>query len=199
MDISGGKLLDKAAKKAQNYYSRHSLSGSKNLSGLGSHLGLNLDNIEQEIHSLRNEGWLLCETANLGPYLDSFLNNAIDQLKEENGVNLLGLDPKKSNKTFDKEIIGLSEEWILKQELTQLFLQDEIVHRIVAGYLGVDPVLTQTISWFSMPSEASARSQSAQRWHYDCDYVRWIKVFLYVTDVTNSNGAHEFVPKSHAK
>ena len=50
--------------------------------------------------------------------------------------------------------------------------------------------------WYSFASEAPS-SEAAQLFHYDLDTLRWLKVFVYLTDVGPDNGPHEYVPASH--
>ena len=50
--------------------------------------------------------------------------------------------------------------------------------------------------WYSFAAEA-ASSEAAQLFHYDLDTLRWLKVFVYLTDVGPENGPHEYVPASH--
>jgi len=46
-------------------------------------------------------------------------------------------------------------------------------------------------------SSATLMSESAQLFHYDLDTLRWLKIFIYLNDVTNDSGPHEYVKGTH--
>ena len=76
-------------------------------------------------------------------------------------------------------------------------LVDDVAIREICGRaLGCRPVLDVATAWWSYPT-AGADSASAQKYHYDLDRVRWVKVFVYLTDVGEANGPHAFVRGSH--
>jgi hypothetical protein len=95
------------------------------------------------------------------------------------------------------EMLFLPEEWVLSQNLTLKLLFDPFILGTANEYLGVSPVLSQANAWFSFRSDKSSNSLSAQQWHWDCDRIRWLKVFLYIGDVNLEDGPHEFVRGTH--
>ena len=50
--------------------------------------------------------------------------------------------------------------------------------------------------WWTFRS-SSASSECAQEFHYDCDSLRWVKFFLYLSDVGPDNGPHVAISKTH--
>lgn len=96
------------------------------------------------------------------------------------------------------EIVSISPEWVGDQDFVRKLVSDPTVHDVVAMYLGASPVLTSVECWLSLPSPKALDAGSAQQWHWDCDHVKWIKVFVYLNDVTTDNGAHMFVARSHS-
>jgi len=51
-------------------------------------------------------------------------------------------------------------------------------------------------AWWSYPS-VSASSECAQLFHFDCDSLKWIKYFSYLSDVGDINGPHVAVTCTH--
>ena len=52
--------------------------------------------------------------------------------------------------------------------------------------------------WWTFKSNNSiGSSEAAQLYHYDLDHIKWLKVFIYLTDVGNEDGPHVYIPKSH--
>ena len=50
--------------------------------------------------------------------------------------------------------------------------------------------------WYSFPAK-NASSRAAQFFHYDLDSFRWLKLFIYLTDVIPTSGPHEYVKGTH--
>ena len=59
---------------------------------------------------------------------------------------------------------------------------DENLLNIIGGFLGSDPILCSTTSWWSKShsSHRSNLSGNAQLFHQDVDYLKFIKVFIYL-------------------
>lgn len=61
-------------------------------------------------------------------------------------------------------------------------------------YLGAPPVLIALVAWWSFPGHAA---KDAQRFHLDIDDHRFVKHFLYLTDVDETSGPHAYVERTH--
>jgi len=70
---------------------------------------------------------------------------------------------------------------------------------MVTKYLGCAPVHVQTNLWFSFPTvkDKNNLSTNAQMYHQDKEFVKFIKVFIYLSDVGPDNGPHGYVVGSH--
>jgi Phytanoyl-CoA dioxygenase (PhyH) len=71
---------------------------------------------------------------------------------------------------------------------------------IAQQFLGAPPIHTQTNCWWSVAysSEAEYLKAAAQKFHQDRDYIKFVKMFFYLTDVGADNGPHEFIAGSNA-
>jgi ectoine hydroxylase-related dioxygenase (phytanoyl-CoA dioxygenase family) len=65
------------------------------------------------------------------------------------------------------------------------------------GYLGMRSLLRVAQVWLDFPSNAPPTD--TQLWHRDEDDYSTLKVFVYLTDVGESNGPFCFVPRSHPR
>lgn len=81
------------------------------------------------------------------------------------------------------------------QELTiDSFLLD-----IIGNYLNVEPIHVQCNCWWSLNYNNSKQSMkaNAQLFHQDKEFIKFLKIFVYLNDVDESNGAHIYVKGSH--
>ncbi|WP_194152294.1 phytanoyl-CoA dioxygenase family protein [Muricoccus nepalensis] len=67
--------------------------------------------------------------------------------------------------------------------------------RLVAGYLGCKPTISSLGVRWSLP--AAARPEATQLFHRDPDDWRFLKLFVYLTDVGAEDGPHVYVRGSH--
>jgi hypothetical protein len=70
---------------------------------------------------------------------------------------------------------------------------------IAQRYLGCLPVLDSIAMWWSTPHLERPADEIAQRFHIDNDRLRWLKIFIYLTDVNQESGPHVFVRHSHLR
>ena len=74
---------------------------------------------------------------------------------------------------------------------------DQRVLAAVGVILGAKPTISYLAAWWSVP--ASGEAEHAELYHRDFDDLRFIKLFLYLTDVDAESGPHIFVRASHKK
>ncbi len=85
---------------------------------------------------------------------------------------------------------------LLGDEVTRSILLDKGLLQIAQAYIGGTPSIDIVTGWYSFPTE-KASSEAAQLFHFDLERIKWLKVFLYLTDTTAETGAHVFIPSSH--
>ncbi|WP_194273729.1 MULTISPECIES: phytanoyl-CoA dioxygenase family protein [Rhizobium] len=76
---------------------------------------------------------------------------------------------------------------------------DPYILSMVSQYLGCAPVHVQTNLWFSFPTlkDKNNLSTNAQMYHQDKEFTKFIKVFIYLSDVGPDNGPHAYIVGSH--
>ena len=67
---------------------------------------------------------------------------------------------------------------------------------VVASMLGAKPTISCLQSWWSVPSGVGV-AQQAENFHRDVDDWRFVKLFIYLTDVDEESGPHVLVKGSH--
>jgi hypothetical protein len=82
---------------------------------------------------------------------------------------------------------------VLMNPTVRNMLLDRGLLQIAQEYLGSTPIVDIVTAWYSFPS-ANPSHEAAQLFHFDLDRVRWLKVFLLLTDQTIETGAHVYIP-----
>jgi hypothetical protein len=86
---------------------------------------------------------------------------------------------------------------LLDNEDVQALLADPTLLSIAQAYLGCLPRADVLSMWWHTNFHSQPDSEAAQFYHFDMDRIRWIKVFIYLTDVGPADGAHSFIQGSH--
>lgn len=89
-------------------------------------------------------------------------------------------------------------EWriseLIRQPAVQKLVADGALHRIAQEYLGCRPILTSVALWLDPVYDGQF---GAHVYHYDNDGPRFLKFFIYLTDVDAESGAHTYIQGSH--
>lgn len=108
---------------------------------------------------------------------------------EQSEVNYSKYDRAKTVASMYK----YESEDILKQENIQSIFYDLNFIRIAQSYLGCKPLNNSILMWWSALYNQSASSKAAQLYHFDMDHPKFIKFFIYLTDVDTNSGPHCFI------
>ncbi|RYY22813.1 MAG: hypothetical protein EOP62_22200 [Sphingomonadales bacterium] len=72
---------------------------------------------------------------------------------------------------------------------------DSQILEAVSYVLGAKPTISYMAAWWSIPGRG--KPEHAEMFHRDVDDLRFVKLFVYLTDVTDKSGPHMFVRGSH--
>ena len=89
------------------------------------------------------------------------------------------------------------ESDLIQNEIFQKFMCDPLLLAIAQKYLGVEPKLKAIYLWWNAVFSNNPASNMSQLYHNDISSIRFLKIFVYITDVTEGAGAHSFVIGSH--
>lgn len=79
----------------------------------------------------------------------------------------------------------------------QKLIMDPALINVARNYLGCEPIFDFPAMWWSTSFLKEASSEAAQLYHFDLDRIKWLKVFIYLSDVTPENGPHSYIRGSH--
>jgi len=90
---------------------------------------------------------------------------------------------------------GLAD--LLANADVQQLLADQSLVSVAQDYLGARPSMDVLAMWWHTAFSDTPDSEAAQYFHFDMDRPKWLKCFIYLTDVTKASGPHVFVAGSH--
>jgi phytanoyl-CoA dioxygenase PhyH len=85
---------------------------------------------------------------------------------------------------------------LIDDPLIQGLMADRSIVAVAQSYLQSRPVIDIVAMWWNVASPRPDK-QAAQFWHFDMDRIKWLKFFVYLTEVGPDNGPHSFVEGSH--
>lgn len=86
---------------------------------------------------------------------------------------------------------------LINNKYIQEIISDKMLAQIVQDYIGSKPVIDLIAMWWHTNFQDKPDKEAAQFFHFDMDRIKWIKLFIYLTDVKSLNGPHTFVLGSH--
>lgn len=81
-------------------------------------------------------------------------------------------------------------------EIQQL-LCDESLVAVAQNYLNAKPIFTAVNLGWSAAVKDKPDGDAAQEFHWDMERIRWLRYFVYLTDVTPDTGPHCFIAGTH--
>lgn len=85
---------------------------------------------------------------------------------------------------------------LLQNPDVQALLADPSFPYVAQEYLGSRPIIDVLGMWWHTAYSRIPDSEAAQYFHFDMDRPKWLKYFIYLTDVTTDSGPHSFVAGS---
>jgi hypothetical protein len=79
----------------------------------------------------------------------------------------------------------------------QALMADPAIIATAQAYLGAEPIADVVAMWWHTAFSDRPDAEAAQFYHFDLDRIKWVKFFIYLTEVTSDSGPHYFIAKSH--
>jgi Phytanoyl-CoA dioxygenase (PhyH) len=93
----------------------------------------------------------------------------------------------------------LDEGRIFELPELQDLATDETFMAVAQAYLKCRPINDLVAMWWSPAYGAAPSSEAAQLFHFDMDRLKFLKFFVYLTDVDEMHGPHVYVSASHVR
>lgn len=86
---------------------------------------------------------------------------------------------------------------VVNNPTVQKLMADKSFIAVAQSYLRCKPIIDVIGMWWNAASVDRPDSSAAQHFHFDMDRIKWLKFFIYLTDVTPESGPHKFIEGSH--
>lgn len=93
----------------------------------------------------------------------------------------------------------INESCLLNSPEVQSVLSSTSLISLAQAFLGCKPIIDLVLMWWLTDYQKYASSQSAQLFHFDMDRPKFLKVFLYLTDVGKENAPHTYALGSNVR
>ena len=156
---------------------------------------------EKIVSQLRSRGYYLIERGLPDEVVTRLLNFALTQPclsramdGQHRGAVVKGVYPRGEPGAVRYDFATAD---LLANEDVQKLLADLSLLAVAQDYLGARPRADVLSMWWHTAFSDVPDSEAAQLFHFDMDRPKWLKVFIYLTDVGSHNGPHSFVAGSH--
>jgi hypothetical protein len=92
----------------------------------------------------------------------------------------------------------LEMQQIMENSLAQRVVSDPGLLTVAEAYFRTRAIHDIVAMWWSAPA-VEASSAAAQMFHFDMDRIKFLKFFVYLTDVGPLNGPHVYIAGSHRR
>lgn len=172
----------------------------ENATGLLGNLSDNI-NLESIISIINKDGYYIFENRLSDEVCDLLLKFSLEEESvirrmdgQQSEENLLGYYKRGEPQTVRYEFFS---EKVINQEQVQTLLSDSSFVKVAQSYFDAIPILDIVHMWWHTDFSNKPDEEAAQYFHFDMDRPKWIKFFIYLTDVKSDNGPHSFVKGSH--
>lgn len=111
-------------------------------------------------------------------------------------------DPTPKHTLYDPDNIqspkySFMPQSLMNEESIQDLMADPTLLAISNNYFKSKPALDSVIMSVSTDFSNEACEEAAQHFHFDMDRIKWLKFFIYLSDVSEKQGPHVFVEGTH--
>jgi hypothetical protein len=108
----------------------------------------------------------------------------------------------KTNVRYDRQQpIGVRYDFLAEDVINnpdvQGLMADPSILAVAQTYLGSPPIADVINMWWHTGFSDKPDAEAAQFFHFDMDRIKWLKFFIYLTDVDEQSGPHCYIAGSH--
>lgn len=154
------------------------------------------------LRQLQEKGYIVFENALPSDVCDRLMNFALTT-----PANIRAMDGEEKPLTPREAIYSAEKPEAIRYDYkssdlllnpdVQNIMADQSILALAEAYLQARPKLDVVSMWWHTRFHSRGDSEAAQFYHFDMDRVKWLKVFIYLTDVGPNDDPHAFIAGSH--
>lgn len=149
---------------------------------------------------LARDGFLETKLKVPARLVESLASKVLAKFEAAHGADTLKLTLKGSSGGLPQ--IKSSSLWLSTFDEIYQIAADPVLLSIAQAYLGVPPIFNTPVAFLNSSVQLKddrELSGLAQLYHHDMDRLRFVKLFIYLTDVDESAGPHAVVRGTHLR
>lgn len=79
----------------------------------------------------------------------------------------------------------------------QKLIMDPTLINVARNYLECEPIFDFPAMWWSTSYLKTPSTHAAQQFHFDLDRLKWLKIFILISDVTEETSPHYYIKGTH--
>ena len=129
-----------------------------------------------------------------GGYSISHNLNLTDQCDEL----IKGLESSQDSYSIGSRKYLMNWKILKEYSIVRNILKDRNIKSIADNYLGCNSIVNIVTAWKTsyVSPEKINKSGDAMLFHFDCDHPNFLKLFIYLDDVSGKNGPHVYIPNT---
>ncbi len=152
------------------------------------------------LRELDEQGYVVMPTGMSDGWIDALVSEArkLGYVLRNAAADELDTDSRKIDPSVPPKCVAAyakSSELAGSRLFTKLS-NDPLLIYLASKHVGAKVQPIDSTLWYSFASDEPS-ADAAQLFHYDLDTLKWLKIFVYLTDVGPDGGPHEYVPASH--
>ncbi|MBI3956863.1 MAG: phytanoyl-CoA dioxygenase family protein [Candidatus Kerfeldbacteria bacterium] len=156
---------------------------------------------EQIQNGLEEEGYFVFPERLPEPLVDKIiegLQSGLFNLKLSHKLFKIQ-SPQDLEKIKDNTCWIFDQQHIIQIEEVQRLIMDPVLLDSMQEFLGCPPIHVQANSWWSKAelSDSASFNRNAQLFHQDKEFIKFLKIFIYLNDVNEENGPHNYIAGSN--
>lgn len=194
--LSGGRANDRLARLINLFHRPYRLPEPKGVLG-----NLTQGDLRRIQEQLGRDGYFVFENCLSGEFCDAVIKHSLE-LNYLIATDELAAKGEVQFGRFDRNApraprYALSGDVAADIPEIQQLLSDPSLLAVAQNYLASKPIFTGLGMDWSAPVKARPDDQAAQTFHWDMERIRWLRFFVYLTDVTAESGPHCFIRGTH--
>ena len=166
---------------------------------LGSTSGPELD---AKVAELRDRGYVVFPAALPSGACERLMNFALQTPAQVRRMDDEPVRPEPRVALFDPASplavrYDYAPDKLLANSDVQALLADPSLLALAQAYLDCRPKADVLSMWWHTSFHSQPDSEAAQYYHFDMDRIKWLKIFVYLTNVGPADGPHSFIEGSH--